>query len=189
MNLIEKIKANKEKQNQNFIKPEIVDVVIDNYKDIKEAIESDFSYEDVELALFNKSVEPFVIADICYIAGRALEKFSTAVTQAEIKTKIEQKETDTKEIEYISAKPSRVSIAKYMQDKNIKGYAIEFYKNKEEDIRYAVWIVSESERRAKITAYNYLADKDKKAEVKNSYHIAKVSFITYDEYLLEYGTW
>ena len=35
MNLIEKIKANKEKQNQNFIKPEIVDVVIYNYNDIK----------------------------------------------------------------------------------------------------------------------------------------------------------
>ncbi len=83
MNLIEKIKANKEKQNQNFIKPEIVDVVIDNYKDIKEAIESDFSYEDVELALFNKSVEPFVIADICYIAGRALEKFSIAAARAD----------------------------------------------------------------------------------------------------------
>ena len=173
MNLIEKIKANKEKQNQNFIKPEIVDVVIDNYKDIKEAIESDFSYEDVELALFNKSAEPFVIA----------------VTQAEIKTKIEQKETDTKEIKYISTKPSRVSIAKYMQDKNIKGYAIEFYKNKEKDTHYAVWVVSESEKLAKITAYNYLADKDKKTGVKNSYHIAKVSFITYDEYLLEYGTW
>lgn len=189
MNLIEKIKANKEKQNQNFIKPEIVEVVIDNYKDIKEAIESDFSYEDVELALFSKSAEPFVIADICYIAGRALEKFSTAAARAEIKKETEQKETDTKEIKYISAKPSRVSIAKYMQDKNIKGYAIEFYKNDETNIHYAVWVVSESEKRAKITAYNYLADKDKKTGVKNSYHIAKVSFITYDEYLLDYGTW
>ena len=76
-----------------------------------------------------------------------------------------------------------------MQDKNIKGYAIEFYKNKEKDTHYAVWVVSESEKLAKITAYNYLADKDKKTGVKNSYHIAKVSFITYDEYLLEYGTW
>lgn len=189
MNLIEKIKANKEKQHQNFIKPEIVEVVIDNYNDIKEAIESGFGYEDVELALFNKSAEPFIIADICYIAGRALEKFSTAAAQAEIKTETEQKETDTKKIKHIPTKPSRVSIAKYMQDKNIKGYAIEFYKNDETNIHYAVWVVSESEKQAKITAYNFLNDKEKKAGVKNSYHIAKVSFITYDEYLLEYGTW
>ena len=193
MNLIEKIKANKQKQNQTFINPDTVDVVIDNYDEIKKALSSGYSYKDVEVALFDNSVNYTVIADICYIAGKVLEKYNVATAQAENKTET-QAENKTKlktgAVEQcVSHKPSRTSIAKYMRDNNVSGYAMEFFIGNDRHYRHVLWVVSSSAEQAKNTGVTYLRDKDQKSGRKNSYRIIDIKKMTYNEYLEKYGYW
>ena len=192
MNLIEKIKANKQKQNQTFINPDTVDVVIDNYDEIKKALSSGYSYKDVEVALFDNSVNYTAIADICYIAGKVLEKYNVATAQAENKTETQaENKTETKKgIEQcVSHKPSRTSIAKYMRDNNVSGYAMEFFIGDDRYYRHVLWVVSSSAEQAKNTGVTYLRDKDQKSGRKNSYRIIDIKKMTYNEYLEKYGYW
>ena len=192
MNLIEKIKANKQKQNQTFINPDTVDVVIDNYDEIKKALSSGYSYKDVEVALFDNSVNHTAIADICYIAGKVLEKYNVATAQAENKTETQaENKTETKKgIEQcVSHKPSRTSIAKYMRDNNVSGYTMEFFIGNDRHYRHVLWVASSSAERAKNTGVAYLRDKDQKSGRKNSYRIIDIKKMTYNEYLEKYGYW
>ena len=206
MNLIEKIKKNKQKQNQTFIKPEIVEVVIDSYEEIKEAVADNFSYEDIELALFNKTVEPFLIADICYIAGKVLEKYGTpaAPAQAEIETKeiketeeaVEEKSIQQEEpkanngnMNIIAQKASGIALNKYLKDKYIKGYAVVLCKNHKPEECYANWVISENPIRAYRSAYMFHHQRDKLAGEKNSYTKIRMKKMTYGEYLREFNNW
>ena len=159
MNLIEKIKANKEKESQGFINPEIVEIVIENYDEIKNALNNNYSYRDIELALFGNNSNTIVVADICYIVEKVLKRYGYTPTQEKAVTE-ETKETEqvvehtpqpsSKRISNVVArKPSRRSIAEYMKNNNIEGYVVTLRRDNDNSKHYAVWVVSENEKRAK----------------------------------------
>lgn len=199
MNLIEKIKANKEKESQGFINPEIVEVVIENYDEIKNALNNNYSYRDIELALLGNNSNTIVVADICYIVEKVLRRYGYTPTQEKAVTE-ETKETeqvvertpqpDSKRISNVVArKPSRRSVAEYMKNNSIEGYVVTLRRDNDNSKHYAVWVVSENEKRAKMTAYNFYSDRDKKRNEKHTYSVVSIERMTYDEYLLNYDKW
>lgn len=197
MNLIEKIKANKEKERQGFINPEIVEVVIENYDEIKNALNNNYSYRDIELALLGNNSNTIVVADICYIVEKVLKRYGYTPTQEKAVTE-ETKETEqvvehtpqpsSKRISNVVArKPSRRSIAKYMQDNTVMGYVVVLLRDNGNYV--ATWIVSSNAQKAYMTAYAYYNDRDKKAGVEHTYSRITVSKMTYDAFLLQFDKW